>query len=220
MEDARYFDGGKLVIFKRNSCYHARTRQGGKYVWRSLNTTNFREAEGKAWQLHHSLDALQKAGLPIKAQTFAAVCDEYVAMREKEVARGKTKPAMLRQIKRVVKFWKEYAGKMPIHDVGDKELREFVEWRRDYYSDKYIKRGKPLPHNAKLNPADKTLQWEIMLGKAIIGWAHEKGLRGNKPFPIFTFTPKVKCVRPVFEKTEYGSLFAVLWKRYQECMHI
>jgi integrase len=217
MEDARYFDGGKLVIFKRNSCYHARTRLGAKYVWRTLNTTDFREAEKKAWQLHHSLDTLQKAGLPVTAKSFAAVCDEYVAAREKEVARGKTKPAMLRQIKRVVKFWKEYAGTKPIHDVGDKELRDFVEWRRDYYTNNYVNRGKPLPHNAKLNPADKTLQWEIMLGKAIIKWAHEKGLRGNKPLPTFSFTPKVKRVRPAFELAEYRSLWRILWKRVQSC---
>jgi len=217
MEEARYFDGGKLVIYKRNSFYHARTRLGAKYVWRTLNTTDFREAEKKAWQLHHSLDALQKAGLPVTAKSFAVVCNEYVAMREKEVARGKTKPAMLRQIKRVVKFWKEYAGTKPIHDVGDKELRDFLEWRRDYYNRKYIKQGKSLPRNAKLNPADKTLQWEIMLGKAILKWAHEQGLRGTKPLPTFTFTPKVKRVRPAFEKDEYGRLFSTLWRRFREC---
>jgi hypothetical protein len=50
---------------------------------------------------------------------------------------------------------------------------------------------KALPKNAKLNPADKTLQWEVTLGKSIILWAHEQGYRGNQPLPTFTYTSKL-----------------------------
>jgi hypothetical protein len=42
-------------------------------------------------------------------------------------------------------------------------MREFIPWRRDYYS-KFEK----LPKNAKRHPTDKTLQWDMMLGKAIV----------------------------------------------------
>lgn len=114
---------------------------------------------------------------------------------------------MLRQIKRAVKFWREYAGSKPIHTVGDPELRDYVEWRRDYYTVRYVSAGKPLPQNAKLHPTDKTLQWELMLGKANLKWAHDKGLRGSAPRPTFAFTPKVKRVRPAFELAEYRLLY-------------
>ena len=64
----------------------------------------------------------------------------------------------------------------PLKHIDDKVMREFIPWRRDYYST-----FKKLPKNAKLHPTDKTLQWDMMLGKAMVKWAHEQGLRGNKP---------------------------------------
>jgi hypothetical protein len=64
-------------------------------------------------------------------------------------------------------------------------MREFVPWRRDYYST-----FKKLPKNAKRHPADRTIQFDMMIGKAIVRWAHEQGLRGNKPAITATFTPK------------------------------
>lgn len=118
---------------------------------------------------------------------------------------------MLRQIKRVVKFWREFSGTKSIENVGDKELKNYVNWRRDYYS-----RQKKLPRNAKLVPTDKTLQWEIMLGKAILKWATELGLRGNKPRPSFSFTPKIKRARPAFELHEYRILWRTMLKRIRD----
>jgi integrase len=115
---------------------------------------------------------------------------------------------MLRQIIRVAKFWREYAGALPVEAVDDKVMREFVSWRRDYYA-KFEK----LPKNAKRHPTDKTLQWDMMLGKAIVRWAHEQGLRGNKPPISVAYTPKKKRVRPAFEQREYRRLWRTLCKR-------
>jgi hypothetical protein len=71
---------------------------------------------------------------------------------------------MLRQIIRVAKFWREYAGGLAVEAIDDKVMREFIPWRRDYYS-KFAK----LPKNAKLHPTDKTLQWDMMLARSR-GW--------------------------------------------------
>ena len=217
MDDALYFDDKKLVVFRRNGIYQHRTLLNGTYVWKSLKTTSASDAISLAWKSHHTLQTLQEQGIPVKAKSFRAAIDDYVAFREKQVAQGKTKPGMLRQIKRVVKFWREYAGSKPLHTVGNAEFHAYVEWRRDYYTNHYVKLGNPLPHNAKLHPTDKTLQWEVMLGKAIIKWAHEKGLRGNKPLPTYTFTAKVKRVRPSFELAEYRVLWRALRKRVRSC---
>ncbi len=213
IDGARYFDDGKLVIYKRGQFYYSRTRLNGSYAWRTLKTSNLNEAIPRAWKFHHSLQTLEEQGLPVTAKSFRAVIDEYVAFREKECAQGRTKLDMLRQIKRVVKFWNEYAGHKPLHAIGDAELRGFVEWRRDYYANL----GTPLPRNAKLNPTDKTLQWELTFGKQILKWAHGRGLRGNKPLPTYAFTPKEKRVRPAFELVEYRRLWRVLWKRVRNC---
>jgi integrase len=87
-------------------------------------------------------------------------------------------------------------------------MREFIPWRRDYYS-----RFARLPKNAKRHPTDKTLQWDMMLGKAIVRWAHERGLRGKQPAITVAFTPKKKRVRPAFEQREYRQLWRTLCKR-------
>ena len=58
---------------------------------------------------------------------------------------------MLRQIIRVSKFWREYAGELAVEAIDDKVMREFIPWRRDYYAN-----FKKLPKNAKLHPTDKT----------------------------------------------------------------
>jgi transposase len=76
---------------------------------------------------------------------------------------------MLRQIIRVSKFWRQYAGHLAVEAIDDKVMREFIPWRRDYYS-----AFKKLPKNAKLHPTDKTIQWDMMLGKAIVKWAAEQ----------------------------------------------
>jgi hypothetical protein len=90
----------------------------------------------------------------------------------------------------------------------DKMMREFIPWRRDYYAN-----FDKLPKNAKRHPTDKTLQWDIMLGKAIVKWAAEQGLRGKQPAITATFTPKKKRVRPAFERWEYRLPWRTLCKR-------
>lgn len=40
----------------------------------------------------------------------------------------------------------------------------------------------------------------MMVGKAIIAWANERGYRGKLPLPTFSFTPKNKRVRPALEQ--------------------
>lgn len=102
--------------------------------------------------------------------------DDYIVYRERDYRHGKTSAGMSRQIVRVSKFWREYAGHVAVEAIDDKVMREFIPWRRDYYTsfDK-------LPKNAKRHPTDKTLQWDMMLGKAIVKWAAERGLRGKQP---------------------------------------
>jgi hypothetical protein len=131
-------------------------------------------------------------GLPPKSKKFSTIIDDYIRFRERDHQHGKTSAGMLRQIIRVSKFWREYAGEMAVDAIDDKVMREFISWRRDYYAS-----AKNLPKNAKRHLTDKTLQWDMMLGKAIVRWAHEQGLRGGKPLPTVTFTEETcaTCIR-------------------------
>ena len=209
MEDARYFESGKLVVFRRSGIFYARLRIApAKYSWRSLKTTDVEKAINSGRKLLFQLEHRADQGLPLKSKLFAAVIDDYIAYRERDHRHGKTSAGMMRQIIRVSKFWREYAGEVAVEAIDDKVMRAFIPWRRDYYS-----HFEKLPKNAKLHPTDTTLQWEMILGKAIIRWADEQGLRGKLALPTVTFTAKKKRARPAFEIPEYKRLWRTMRKR-------
>lgn len=209
MYGSRYLEDGRLTIFKRSGLYYARLRLSpGKYTWRSLKTTNEQTAVDLGRRLLFQLEQRVERGLPPKSKSFAQVIDDYVRYRERDHAHGKTSAGMLRQIVRISMFWREYAGELPIEDIDDKVIREFVPWRRDYYAS-----FKKLPKNAKRHPTDRTIQFDMMVGKAVMRWAHEQGLRGKQVAITATFTPKKKRVRPAFELSEFRLLWRILNKR-------
>ena len=213
MQDAHHFEHGKLVVFRRGAVFYARLHKKTKgYVWRSLKTSDEQTAIAAAYELYYKSIYKNAQGLPFSQLKMADVIKRYIAYREKSHRHGKTSEHMLRQVKRASRFWFEYIGHVPIEFVGDKELREYLDWRRDYYT-----RLGHLPKNAKLVPVDKTLQWEIMLAKAVLKWAHEKGLRGTKPLPTFCFTAKRVRARPAFELYEYRLLLKTMERRIREC---
>ena len=210
MEGARYIEDGRLTIFRREGSYYARIRlaASARYISRSLRTSNEQTAIDLGRRLLFQLEQRAEEGLPPKSKLFAAVIDDYIAYRERDHRHGKTSAGMLRQIIRVSKFWREYAGGLAVEAIDDKVMRAFIPWRRDYYAD-----FKKLPKNASRHPADRTIQFDMMVGKAIVRWAAEQGLRGKRPAITATYTPKEKRVRPAFELSEFRWLWRVLCKR-------
>jgi len=204
-----------VILFKRAGLWQARMKTGKRsYLWRSLKTPFLYEAKPQALSLYHELRYKLSHGLAITSKTLNMVIDEYVAYRtadnlstKKSGDRG-TSSNMLRQIKRVSIFWRQYAGTRKVEEVTDTVLRGYVEWRKNYY-----KGMQTLPKNARINPTDKTLQWEMMLGKMLIRYAHERGYRGEIALPSYSFTPKIKRARPAFTNEEYDklSLYITNW---------
>src|SRR5450759_4452530 len=134
MEGARYLEDGRLTVFKRSGTFYARIRISPvKYIWRSLKTTDVETAIRAGRKLFYNLEERTELGLPPKSKLFSAVIDDYVRYRERDHGHGRTSAGMLRQIVRVAKFWREYAGAMPVEAIDDKVMRDFIPWRRDYY---------------------------------------------------------------------------------------
>ena len=157
-------EDGKLLLFVRNAIFQARIYIGdGKYIHRSLKTSNKGEARKKALRLLHQTEYKLESGLPIKQLTMSQLIDEYVALRQKQYDQSllsKLKITssnegvsihMLRQIKRVVKFWREYCGNTALDKIDNSVLQGFISWRKDYY---HRMPKDSIPRNAKLNPAD------------------------------------------------------------------
>jgi hypothetical protein len=133
MEGARYLEDGRLTVFRRDGTYYARIRTSpsGKYAWRSLKTSDEQAAIREGRRLLFQLEQRADQGLPPKSKLFSAVIDDYIAYRKRDHEHGKTSAGMLRQIIRVSKFWREYAGKLAVETIDDKVMREFIPWRRD-----------------------------------------------------------------------------------------
>ena len=214
MDDAICLEDG-LVVYAREGIYQMRLRVSPqRYIWRSLKTRDKEQAIRTARREFYKLEIKKEEGEEYAAPTLKKVLADYLKQRELENKRGDTKDGMLRQIKRVQKFWLEYAGNKPVDKIGDKELAAFVDWRKAYYG-----KLKELPQNAKLHPTDKTLQWELTFGKSVLKWAHSKGYRGTKPLPTYSFVPKVKRVRPAFQPNSYRKLYNTLRKRVNAARH-
>jgi hypothetical protein len=140
-------ENDRICVFERNGVYQARIRTApNHYLYRSLRTRNLILAISAARKLFHSIEFRKQSGLPAGSKSVNRVIDEYVALRERQYAQGRTSIYMLRQIRRVVKFWRQYIGDRPIETIGNKELSGFIEWRKSYYA-----QFKTLPKNAKLN---------------------------------------------------------------------
>jgi len=77
-------------------------------------------------KLLFQLEQRAEVGLPPKSKLFSVVIDEYVRFRERDHRQGRTSAGRLRQIIRVAKFWREYAGGTPIEAIDDKVMREFT----------------------------------------------------------------------------------------------
>jgi integrase len=126
MEGTRYLEDGRLTIFKRDGVFYARIRSSpsGRYIWRSLKTTDEQTAIRAGRRLLFQLEQRADQGLPPKSKSFSAVIDDYIRYRERDHAHGKTSAGMLRQLVRVSKFWREYAGGTPVEMIDDKVMRE------------------------------------------------------------------------------------------------
>ncbi|MDC3264792.1 site-specific integrase [Planktomarina temperata] len=215
---------GRALLFSRNGIFQVRLYKGTRqYIYKSLKTRDLNKARDLAVRAHYELEFRKEEQLPLQIKRFSDVLNEYAKLRESQNARGtykhsnkanqqQTSDYMLRQIVRVSKFWHEYCGKKPVDKIDNALLRDYVDWRRDYYHRMPIDKR---PKNHSLNPADKTLEWETTFALTVLKYAQERGYRGNKPTPTFRHKAQRTKTRPAFTLKEYS----VLYKGIRRWMH-
>ena len=215
---------GRVLLFSRNGIFQVRLYKGTRqYIYKSLKTRDLNKARDLAVRAHYELEFRKEEQLPLQIKRFSDVLNEYAKLRESQNARGtykhsnkanqqQTSDYMLRQIRRVSKFWHEYCGKKPVDKIDNALLRDYVDWRRDYYHRVPVEQR---PKNHSLNPADKTLEWETTFALTVLKFAQERGYRGNKPTPTFRHKAQRTKTRPAFTLKEYS----VLYKGIRRWMH-
>lgn len=223
VEHEEYLEDGNVFLYSRNGIFYARVYKGEgsrKYIHRSVKTRNLPEARQRAKRFFYEIEFRKAEALPLQQVTFAKVIDEYVSLRQQQYDRSlldkvnrstlqQTSIHMLRQIKRVVKFWIEYCGKRAVDKIDNAVLQEYVQWRKDYY---HRMPKEDVPKNARINPADKTLEWEVTLAKTMLKFADERGYRGKIPLPSWRFVSGTRIVRPAFTSEEMAKIYRGLQK--------
>ena len=208
---------GNLLIYSRGTIFYGRVYRGEgtrRYIHRSLKTKDLGEARNRAEDLYYEIRYRKQNNLSLDAKRFKDVIDEYIKLRRNQFERGtykqsnkahqqQTSEQNLRQMVRVSKFLVEYFGNMLVEKMDNAALADYVPWRRDYY------RRMPeseRPRNHRLDPADKTLEWETTFTLTVLKWAHERGYRGQKPLPKFRHKASRTKTRPSFTMEEYRRL--------------
>ena len=74
-----------------------------------------------------------------------------------------------------------------------------MPWRKAHFHGRT-----DLHPNVRLNPTDKTLQWEMMFIKMVLRYAKDRGCLGDKPVPSYTFKLATKRIRPDFTIGDFG----------------
>ena len=222
---SEFIEDGNVRLTKRNEIYQARIYIGSRrYLYKTLGTKEHSQAVQKAKELFYVTKYKLENDQPVRGRSFTKVLDEYLRVRQKQYDRykgekttdsfeQKTTYHNLRLMKRISKFWREYCGNLAVENVTSKALQKYIEWRRDYY---HNKDPKDLPRNYKLNPADKTLQQEVIFAKTVLKWAHEMGYRGNAQLPTWSYKAKFNIVRPSFTIPEYRKLYQTTRARIKE----
>jgi integrase len=218
-------EDGKVLIFCRNGIFQARFYKGDRqYVYKSLKTRKVEEARKLALKYLHEMEFKQREGLPLQHKSFNEVIDEYIALRQSQYQKSldvktnsssqqQTSIHMLRQIKRVSKFWREYCGTKSVNNIDNAVLQDYVPWRKDYY---HRMAEDKRPRNYKINPADKTLEWETTLAKTLLKFAFERGYRGKTQLPTYRFKAERAIVRPTFTVAEYWEIIKGMRKGIRE----
>jgi integrase len=210
---------GKVLLFSRSGIFQVRLYKGEReYIYKSLKTTDVNKARELAIRAHYELEFRKEENLPLQVKRFSEVLNEYEKLRESQHKRGtykhsnkanqqQTSVYMLRQIVRVSKFWHEYCGKKAVDAIDNSVLREYVDWRRDYYLRMPVEKR---PKNHSMNPADKTLEWETTFALTVLKYATERGYRGNKPQPSYRHKAQLAKTRPAFTIKEYSRLYKAI----------
>lgn len=216
---------GKVRVFTRNGIFQARIYKGERqYIYRSLKTRKLEDARKLAVKFFYEIEFKKQEKLPLQHRSFGDMLNEYVRLREKDYEQSTKTTAnttrkqttsihMLRQIKRVAKFWHEYCGKIAVQRIDNAKLSDYIAWRKDYY---HRLPADKVPRTAKLNPTDTTLVWEITLAKTVLKFAQERGYRGSVHFPTWRYKAVKRIVRPTFTVPEYRKLYEGMRKWIRE----
>lgn len=195
--------GGQLKLYTRpddpHGFWHCRFKleRTGKFIRRSLKTTDLNDARRMADNLFDELRFKDRSGERIRQIRFADVASDYDAIAERETREGRLSKGRLGFVRGTIRrYMVPFFGQYALGDITPAVLAQYDEWRLDYWkSGPGSLQRKP---NSKTVPSSKTLMMEQGVLRQILKYAVETGQLEHLPY-----------IKPKRAKTNRRSAFAV-----------
>lgn len=221
-------DGYTLYQRKDNGSYAMRFSLSGHPQFRfGLGTFDEAEAKALADEKYLETKILAKNDLLPGVASFDALAAGFLAIQEAKAAKDPSKVKGYRYAKSVLnRYLLPKFGSDPITAIQHKQLMEYVDWRRTYWTEgpgmnlEWIeyKRGRDdLARKAPNTEASvSTLKRESNIIRGVFKQAVREGILKPSDIPRLELGKSQSKKRPAFTKDEYRHLLAVSAQRIGE----
>lgn len=202
------------IFYARYKISNPKSANNQRYVTESLKTESLSVALDKARERFAEIRLIEKQGRAIRSDSVAEEIDRYIAEYEANLKLGHSgySPHMLRGYRKtIVRYFREYLGKKPLHDVSFHDLRDYEKWRQNYWKNKSEK-GERLHGNAKVRASSRTLEWEINAFKQLLRWSHLHGRYSGSALD-FVFKKGEANRRSAFTVDQWNRLVAFMRRK-------
>lgn len=165
------------VYYARFKITNKTVADGQRYVTESLKTTDKDLALDRARQRYAEICLLERENKAIKSGTVKSEIESFIAQYEdgvKKGLRGYSGDMLVNFRKSIVRYFVEYIGQKPIHDVTADDMRGYEPWRFEYWP-KRRAAGEETHGNVKDKPSPRTIEWEVNAFKQCLRWAGSQG---------------------------------------------
>jgi integrase len=217
-ENAHTVRDGAILLYTRpgrkKTAWQARLKVPGAqgYIIRSLKTADLNAAVNEAEDLYYALRAEQKQGIDVRIAgnlKFADLWKRFYAVHEAglSIHRQRLHTYLAK------KYFIPYFSAQRVSDVPDAFVEKYWDWRVNYHNpERRASEGDetPIPANAALVPAQKTLDMEAGMLRQIFRWGKRVGFVKREPWVKAARVSHARGVvrRPTFTDAE--------WKRVYE----
>lgn len=188
-----------LRSHKSGECYYARYKIANKrvannqrYITESLRTSSLVKAKDRARQRYVEIAHLERQGVSLKSGSVATEIDAFYTEYESGVSQklsGYSRNMLLSFRKTLLRYWKSYLGKKSLSDVSIDHMREYEEWRQNFWKNQ--KNKSSIHPRAKL--ASHSIR--ILISAALAATQYKYNRTANRTLPIFT-SDCVICIFP------------------------
>lgn len=220
----------RYTVFKRydNGTYAMRfSLQGHKQIRIGLRTRDLAEAHRLAERKYMEAEIRAQEGLLLGVASFDKIAQEYLDDLEKDAVKDPSKLKGYRYAKGVVeRYLIPYFGRRNITAIRYKDLVEYIDWRRVYWTKgdgknqqwlsferghENLKRKAP-----NTEPATSTLRRESSIVRGVFNVGVEKGFLKHSDIPKMKLGKEKGGKRPAFTKEQYNHLVHIARERIFE----